>query len=473
MRLIRRQLRAIVTIGFTPALLWGQSGSARPDFRPIRFEESWNQAPATRPIDDLPKHIRLIAHDLAWLSLGGSVRWREEYNHDYGFSAAEANQGQFSVSRALLSGDLHIGRAAGPYLRGFAEFRDAQGFNRTLPGGVRSNEQDRHDWQNSFVEAGWSSNVALRYGRQDVSIGKERLVGISDWSNSRRSFQGLRVLTTFGDIAVDVLDAHVMLIQSDLPNRPDSTTRFRYAAIGSAREAAPAQTMRPVAWQFYVLQNDAVLGARNARSTYGARSVWKVPLSAKAGVQLSYEFEGAEQRGWLGEKDVHAWFIANDVQLSFRKTPWAPALILGFDRANGDKNAADGHADSFTTLYGSARSSGGIADVYGRGNLAELRAGATINPTSWLDIQLVSRSARRVELGDGVYSKQNTLFRAPSSSTARDVGTETNLTANLKVGRHVKVQGGLAQVDPGAFLRLTPGGAHSQQFAFVSSTVTF
>jgi hypothetical protein len=473
---ILTRLRAAATVALAPALLWSQSTSstARPDFRPLRFEETWSAIPSAKSaLEDLPKHIALAPYDLAWLSLGASARWREEFNHDYQFSSATANQDQFSASRVLLSGDLHVGRTNGLYARGFAEWRDAQGFNRTLPGGIRTNEQDRHDWQNSFAEVGWSTDLSVRYGRQDVTLGKERLVGISDWTNSRRSFQGLRVQTRVGNVAFDVLDAHVMAIRADLPNRPDSTTRFRYAAVGSARDAAAAPTIRPSAWQFYVLQNDALIGARNARSTYGSRVQWKAPLFGRSGTQLSFEFEGAEQRGWAASKDVHAWFYANDLQIAFRKARLVPSIILGYDRASGDKNAADGHSDTFTALYASAHSYGGIADAFGRGNLAEVRTGAGIDPTSWLQVQFISRAFSRVELGDGVYSKQNTIFRAASNSTARNVGTENDLTASVKVGRHVKLQGGLAQVDPGAFLRLTPGGAHSQRFAFVSSTVTY
>jgi hypothetical protein len=469
MPFLRQQRLALAAIGLAPAVLCAQSSSTRPDFSPIRFEEK----PATHAVDDIPKHITILAHDLAWLSLGASVRWREEFNHDYQFSADSANQGQFSVSRTLINGDLHIGRATSAYLRGFAEFRDAQGFNRNLPGGVRTTEEDRHDWQNAFVETGWSSILAIRFGRQDVALGKERLVGISDWTNSRRSFQGLRVLTSVGGLAVDLLDARVMIVRSNLPNRPDSTTRFRYAAIGSAHDAAAARTLRPMAWQIYILQNDAVLGARNARSTYGARAQWKAPIFGQSGAQLSYDFEGAVQRGRQDVRDVRAWFVANDVQLTFRKAPWAPTVIVGYDRASGDKDAADGHAETFTALYASAHSYGGIADVFGRGNLAEVRTGASVEPTAWLGVQLVSRAFSRVELGDGVYSKQNARFRAPSNSTARNVGTETDLAANVKIGRHLRVQGGLAEIDPGAFLRLTPGGAHAQHFAFVGSTLTY
>lgn len=445
----------------------------RPEFRPLRFDETWPRIDGpSRTWNDALKHILLASHDYAWLTLGGSLRWRTESVRDYQFVPTANMQDDFSLSRTLLHADLHVGPARGPYARAFAEFRDAQGFNRTLPGGVRSSEQDRSDWQNAFVEGGWNA-TGLRLGRQDVALGRERLVGISDWANSRRSFQGIRAFSRIGPVAIDLLDAHVMAVRSDLSNRPDSTTRFRYLAVGSAADAAARRTVVPSAWQLYVIQLDAVLGARHERTTYGSRAQWKAPVFGASGTQASFEVEGAAQRGWQGAKDIDAWFLATEAQLAFRLVRFTPTLTAAYDRASGDRDAADNTNGTFTALYASAHPNGGIADAFGRGNLAELRGGVTADATSWLQLGLVTRSFARLELADGVYSKQNTLFRAASGSSARDVGAETDFTATVKIGRNLRVLGGIAEVDPGRFLRETPGGGGVQRFSFLSTSFTF
>ncbi|MBI3568557.1 MAG: alginate export family protein [Gemmatimonadetes bacterium] len=445
----------------------------RPEFRPLRFDEQWPDLSGARQgWNDALKHIPLAPHDLAWVTFGGQLRWREESVRDFQFFAAPTMQNDFGVSRTLLSGDLHVGTATGPYLRGFAEMRDAQGYDRRLPGGVRSNEEDRHDWQNSFVEGGWGA-TGIRLGRQDVILGRERLVGISDWTNSRRSFDGLRVQSVLGPLAFDVLDAHVMAVRMDLPNRPDSTTRFRYIAVGAAQTATARRSFVPATWQLYVLQLDAVLGPRHERTTYGSTAQWKAPVFGASGAQASFEYEAAEQRGWQGDKVINAWFFATEAQVVFRRAPGAPTLIAGYDKASGDKDPNDTQAGTFTALYASAHSHGGIADVFGRGNLAELRGGVTADAASWLDLGLVTRSFSRVELADGVYNKQNTLFRAASGNTARDVGVETDFTATVKLGRNLRLLGGIAEVDPGRFMKQTPGGGGVQRFSFAGTTITF
>lgn len=452
----------------TPHDVRGQS-----EFRPVRFEEQLSVAPTGLPTwDQSLKHIALAPGDLAWISVAGSERWREERVRAYQFSSAPSMQNDFSTSRTLLSADLHAGTATGPYARGFAEFRDAQGYDRTLPGGVRTNELDRHDWQDAFVEGGWGG-TGVRWGRQDVNLGRERLVGISDWTNSRRSFQGVRVFTVLGSIAIDALDAQVITVRSDLPNRPDSTTRFRYAAIGAADLGAARGTLAPATWQVYVLRLDAPLATGDERSTYGTSAQWKWPVSPSSGAQASFEYEAAEQRGRQATKAIDAWFVATEAQLALKGAVLSPTLIVGYDRASGDKNSTDAENGTFTALYASSHSHGGIADVFGRGNLAELRGGMNVDPASWLQLGVVTRSFSRVELDDGVYTKQNTLFRAAGASAERAVGTETDFTTTVRIGRNLRLIGGIAEVDPGRFLTETAGGAQVQRFSFLGTTFTF
>jgi hypothetical protein len=468
---MRRIVLASVLAIAWPAGAAAQSSRATvvPDFRPLRWDENWSSLP-TGALDNAIKHITLAPHDVLWLTLGGAFRWRNENDHNYQFAPAANMQNDFNVSRTLLSADLHLG-GPGPYARAFAEFRDAQGYNRTLPGGVRTNEQDRSDWQNAFAEAGWGTAVAARYGRQDITLGKERLVGISDWTNSRRNFQGARVRAEFGGVAIDAVDAHVMLVRMTQSDLPDTATRFRYVALGSATPAAPAVTLRPAVWQAYAMRIDGLVGAALQRITYGVRSEWRVPVVT--GAVASAEVETAAQRGTQGALGINAWFMASEAQLSWRGLPFKPMLLVGYDRASGDRSTTDATAGTFTAMYASAHSHGGIADVFGRGNLAEQRVGATADITSWWKVQWISRAFSRVELTDGVYTKQNTLFRAAAGNTSRDVGAEHDVEATFKVGRHLRLQAGYAAVNPGAFLRTTPAGAQPIRFAYGTTTFIF
>ncbi len=462
--------RRLLALAFVvaPAVVQAQ-GTAVPDYRPLRFEESW---PVARggAWDDAIKHISLAPGDLAWLSLGGNLRARSEGNRNFQFSTAPNATGDFGTTRALFDADLHIG-GTGPYARGFVEWRDAQGYHRTLPGGIRWNEQDRHDWQNAFAEAGWGNRLAVRYGRQDITLGKERLVGISDWTNSRRNFEGLRVRASLGNLAVDAVDARVIVVRPDLPDLPDSTTRFKYLAVGSAGVARPSLSAAPALWQVYGMRLDNVLGSLLRRNTFGARAEWRAPMPA--GAVGSLEVESAAQRGQQGTQRIEAWFFASDASVAWRRAPLSPTLLLGFDRGSGDKNPTDGIAGTFTALYASAHSFGGIADVFGRGNTQEMRIGAILEPTSWARLQWISRGFSRLELLDGAYTKQNTVFRAPAGNTSREIGAEHDVELTVRATRHLRLQVGGAAVNPGEYLRTTPGGAVPIRFGYAATTFVF
>jgi hypothetical protein len=256
-----------------------------------------------------------------------------------------------------------------------------------------------------------------------------------------------------------------------LPDQPDSTTRFRYVALGSPDARASALSPMPAVWQVYVLQFVGLQGATLRRATYGARTEWRAP--APAGATGTFEVESAVQRGVQGANAIDAWFFASEAQLAWRSAPLRPTVLVGHDRASGDKSGTDATSGAFTALYASAHSHGGIADVLGRGNLAEWRIGATLDLLPAWRLQWISRSFSRLELGDGVYTKQNALFRAAGGSTSREVGAEHDVETTVRLGRHVRLQAGFAAVNPGEFLRMTGAGATPIRFAYGTTTFIF
>ena len=224
-----------------------------PEFRVSRADETWPVAPAgargLRPL----KHLPIGAGGAAWLTLGGSVRYRGSSYGNFNLSDKASMQDDYSELRTLLSADLRVGRPAGRYARLFTEVRDAQGFGRTLPGGIRSSEADRLDWQGAFAEVG-RGTTAVRYGRQELALGRERLVGVSDWANSRRSFDGVRGMSVVRGLRLDAFDGRVVAVRIDAPNRPDSTTHFRMAVVSTVTDRPAARSPRPSAWQVYAMQ---------------------------------------------------------------------------------------------------------------------------------------------------------------------------------------------------------------------------
>ena len=468
----------VVTLGSTATILPASAaGQARvtqapatpPEFKNLRFDERWTAANRTGRWDNAIKAIPISGGASTTLSVGGQARWRDEWFHAFNFTPQNDLHGQ---SRLLLHADLQTGNPARLHGRLFTELRDAQSYGRSLPGGVRPTDADRHDVQNLFVDLAWGASF-LRVGRQEIAINRERLFGVPDWANTRRGSQGTRLQIARYGLIVEAMDARPLLVKHTHANLADSAARFRTLSLGNAPSMSPRPTIVPMTWQGFVYeQTTRNSTARTHRITSGGRALWQWGRSPKRR-RYSVDLEGATQHGRTGTSTIDAWFFVAESQVIATQLLGAPTLALGIDLASGDKAATPAAREGFAVLYPAAHAHGGYADVLGRTNVRELHAISTWDPFAPLSLRAAWYRFDRMRLDDGVYTKQTALFRAAHGSTARHAADELDITGTWKVTRHLRIIAGGAVVLPGAFLRDTPGGARTERWAFTGSTFTF
>lgn len=408
------------------------------------------------------------------LSVGGQARWREESFRAFNVGALDDDHTQ---SRVALNADLVIGRRAGAFGRVLLEGRDAQSYGRNLPGGARPTDADRADVQNLYVDVGYASSF-LRLGRQEIALNRERLFGVPDWANTRRGSQGARLQLVHGRFALEAVDARPMLVRQSAPNRADSTARFRTLSFGSAPGAKPIVAGLPVTWQAYWYEQTLRAGSGatstlTRRLTTGSRLMWQRGTAKSATRSTSLEFEGALQRGHAGARELSGWFWIGEAQMQWKQHYGAPSIALGVEEASGERRATANRQEAFAVLYPAAHAHGGYADVIGRSNVREVHAIATWDPIAPVRLRGALYRFDRLRTDDGVYTKQNTIFRAASSSLARHAADEIDLTGTWKASLHWQVIAGGAVVLPGRFLKETPGSARTERWGFVGTTFTF
>lgn len=405
------------------------------------------------------------------LTLAGQARWREEFFRAFNTQDLDDDNAQ---SRILLSADLVAGRRARGYGRAMAEWRDAQSYGRELPGGARPQDADRGDWQNLYAEVGRGASY-VRAGRQEIALNRERLIGVPDWSNTRRGSQGVRAQMVHGAFAAEAIDAHPMIVRQASPNRPDSTQRFRTLSFGSAAGAKPLARGLPALWQAYWYEQriTPTTGARTYRTTRGGRAQWT--HAAWRGITPSLELEGAVQRGTTGVRALHAAFWVAEAQLAWKRARGAPSIAVGLEDATGENPATTNRLEAFAVLYPAAHAHGGYADVIGRTNVRELHAIATWAPLPALDLRGAAYRFDRLRSDDGVYTKANAVFRAAGAvpTDARHVADELDVTGTWRYGAHLRLIFGGALVVPGAFLNATSAVARTERWAFIGTTVSY
>lgn len=459
-------IAALLSAGLCCASLAAQTAAPppRPDYRVTRFDENWSALRKTGTPEKLDalKFAPLNESGSAYLSLGGQIRGRSENVRNFGLSAAAGRDDSFELVRLLLNADMHLG----PHVRLFAEGKHALAFGRELPGGKRPLDQDEWDLQNAFGEL-IVEGATLRVGRQELLIGSQRLVSPLDWTNTRRTFEGIRVTGRKGTLSLDgFLTRPVTVANTDF-NKRDSATTF------SGFSVRPFAAAPRFSWELYglILAQDAPglwgFTGEQDRVTFGARTTGEAGSPT-----LRFEVEAAYQTGAIAEHEISAWFVASDLIKSFPAAKAKPSLGIGFDVASGDGDPTDDVVGTFHQLYPLGHAYLGYMDLLGRQNMIEARVVTTVAPTRALSGRAALHRFLRASTADAVYGVTGAISSA-GPGMARAVGTELDLTAAYKVDRHAKIDVGYGHFDPGAFLEGGAAGAASSDWAFVSTTLTF
>lgn len=446
----------------------------QPEYRSLRFDEVW--LPQHRSTDWGAAIKAIPLSSALTLTLGGQLRWREEYFREFNMTGASDDHAQ---SRLLLSADLQVGARARWHGRVFAEARDAQSYGRTLPGGARPTDEDRHDVQNLFADVAHGTSF-VRYGRQEIVLNRERLFGVPDWANTRRGSQGARAHLEYGRLAVEAIDARPVAVRQHRANRADSTQRFRVLSLGSAAGAARLASGLPQVWQgYWIVQTAQTIQtpmSDTRRTTSGGRLLWQwgAPKGARRyGLELEGGVQRGVQRGTSGTRDIAAWFRVAEASVQWPQRHGAPSLALGIEDASGDNPATSQKAEVFTALYPAAHAHGGYADVIGRANVREWHAIGTWDPVQVVALRWAWYRFDRLRLDDGIYTKQNAVFRTAAGSAERHAADEVDITGTWRASRHWRVIAGAALVLPGPFMTETPGGASTERWGFVGTAFTF
>src|ERR1700730_9463976 len=298
---------------------WAQQSQAvdelkHPAYQLRRFDEDWSvlrgvDLGATGDFWDRLKFVPLTRDESVWLSLGGQVRERAEYYRHYLFGASTPDDTDaYLLSRFRLSADLHIT----PYVRLFAEGKAAFSLDRNLEGGRTNGYVDEIDLQKGFADIliplGEQENVTLRGGRQELLFGAQRLVGVSDFTNVRRTFDGVQGIIRIKDWTISPFWAELVVVDKYKFN--ESTANNQLFAISST---GPLHSL-PVNLDLYWLgaNNAAVTingtSGRERRQTLGARTWGKIGQT-----HLDFEVEGSGQFGTVGRRDVAAGIFTTNL----------------------------------------------------------------------------------------------------------------------------------------------------------------
>ena len=199
---------ALALAGLTGAALAESPPQFDPPFHFLRHDDDFSFL-ANKPNPDLWERIKYIPlgsslFGPAYLTLGGEVRerWEGYQNINYGLGKVAPGSG-YLLERLELIADLH----ASDYVRGFVKFGDNRIFSHR--GANSMTDTDRGELFERFVDvklpSPFGDKPLVRYGRQEVSLGFQRLVALREGPNVHRDFDGWRVNDKIGEASIDFL----------------------------------------------------------------------------------------------------------------------------------------------------------------------------------------------------------------------------------------------------------------------------
>jgi hypothetical protein len=458
------------------------SGSGPPaPYTPVRWSEDYRylKDPARRTdLFDPLKYIQLNDAGDWYLSVGGQVRYRYELYNNNNFSAGPQDDTGYHLGRALLHADLHMGEMFRVFVQGKSALEDGR------TGGARPSDKDTLDVHQAFADAklplgDGAASLTLRGGRQELLYGVQRVIGIGDWTNTRRSFEGGKFSLALSQ--TNVLDGFLVrpvTIDPEEPNDGDGNTSFAglYDMIGLPGLFNADAKSKLELYALGLFRTNASYptegsGLDEDRYTIGGRF-------SSTPKPFDIDIEGAYQFGNLDGGDISAWMFAAEAGYTVGNRPLKPRLFTGLDLASGDSDPGDGDSGTYNQLFPTGHMYFGYIDVIGRQNIIDVHPGVELQLAQ--DATLIKKLSLRTDYhlfwrqsdDDAVYNSSGSVLRADGGSDESYIGSEVDVLLNWQIDRHMAAYFGYSHFFAGDFISDT-GPSDDIDFIYIAVSYTF
>ena len=452
-----RSLGRIVPVGL---LLWmlsapnaiatdGDSAAQRsrsPDFQLLRFDEDYSYlATAGWPLSTWEHFKYVPLGGSSWISFGGELRERWEYQVNPDFGAEQARSSVW-LQRATLSADLH----SGP-LRFYGQFLHATQEGR--PGGPSPVDEDLLDQQNAFFELSpdflGPTLPMPRIGRQEIRFGSGRLVDPREGPNVRRTFDGARLIHEGTSWTLNGLYVRPREDEPGVFDDPTSDTQALWGLYSVRKSLGFLGSSLDLYDLGY--ENEEALyvqgSAPERRNSLGAR-FWGESR------RWDFNWELVGQTGEFGRGDIWAWTLATDTGYTFSESPMKPRVALSANIASGDKNPDDDVLQTFNPLYPRGNYFSEDA-ILGPRNFFNFHPFLTLQLNDALVLTTDVNFFWRLEKGDGVYTPSGAILRGPQPGAGRYVATAVSVNLTWIISPFVDATAIYTRFQPGEFLKDT------------------
>lgn len=331
-----------------------------------------------------------------------------------------------------------------------------QGMDARVPTIERERLNDRYrdvfELRQAYVEIGDPDQDRwfVRAGRQMHSYGSERVLARANWSNSRRTFDAVKVGYSADDFDVHVFTGSEVNERMDRPDWSDYG-RGLHGAYSTWRNWLPNAEV-----DFYLLYRTRRRVTDELGRT-GDGDLWTpgVRIDGRLREHFDYELEWNVQRGDYAESDVRAQTFTAVGGYRFEESPARPRLFAQYQFASGDSDPTDGvfgTADQFSPANHRYR---GAADLIGYRNLRAFGAGVELDPAAKATLTVQVDHYGLASANDGYYTYGADLWipRVPGGASSRGLGVEIDVTGTYRLNPSTVFSVGVGRFERGGFFR--------------------
>lgn len=362
------------------------------------------------------------------VSVGGRLREQFEHFRNREFGQVAPRRDSYLLHRLQLRGEARLGDD----VEGVVEFVNALTIDQDTP--IAPIDEDRFDLLRAHVD--WTPSfdtlpdLRARIGRQELLLGRGRLVSTREGPNLRRAFDGARLTIGAGPEARTGATFDVFALAPVDPGRrvfDDKTTDDEWLFGGQVSAPIGAELLG----ELYYLgrtRDDASLptvAGDEERQTFGAR------LAGVTG-PLIVDLEAIGQIGTIGGDDIAAFALSAIVEHEFGDTIWKPRPGCRIDWVSGDHDRDDGRASTFDALYPN-NSYFNEAAAFAPANLRSIIPTLGLRPTERVTIDILWDFAWRDSTSDAVYAPPGVPAFPVDATRARFVGHSITTTAEWQV----------------------------------------
>ncbi|MGA9667796.1 MAG: alginate export family protein [Terracidiphilus sp.] len=384
-----------------------------------------------------------------WATLDMQIRTRGESQSSDGYVAG--NDAIYALTRVW--GGLEIRPTK--WLTGYIQFVDTHALGLPLKY-TTANQRDSFDDRQAFL-AFHAKGVKVIAGRQELRYGNERLVGIANWTDTSRTWDGF--LGRIGDKnRLDLFSTSVVAIHATSLDKHGAGLTF-HGAVGTIATWVPHMVIQP----FVYIK--ALPRVQSQQKTFGTETEVTPGAEVSAMLPQGFYFDalGALQRGSYSNDSISSGAGYAKVGYTAQRVGWKPRLGGEYDYASGNPGSDPQRIGTFDQQYPSNHNAFGLTDLFGFQNIKQERINLDLAPAKHMTMLIQQEWLQVSTVHDSVYSGSGSAtVKAPTGGFhSDDIGREFDASGQYAFFHDglLVLSAGIGHLSPGALMRENAHGA--------------